>query len=109
MPRAAGAYERSTWLVTPATTDRPRSIRYGRGWQTSERAPSVAPFMLPRWSAFAGCWGLPPRGSRWRCPPWGRGRRGGRGRPGRPTSDVEATEVCGLLELLGDVVEQARC
>src|SRR5215211_8896077 len=70
------------WLQRPAATAMSGSPGTGRG-------------------------GLPPRGRPRRRPPWSRWRRDGRGRPWQAPSDVEAAQVGGLLELLGEVVEQA--
>jgi hypothetical protein len=67
---------------------------------------SLRPAALDR-SASAWCRGLVPRGSPRRCPPRGRGRGGGRRRPRRAAHDVESAQAGGLLQLFGQVVEQA--
>src|SRR4030095_926555 len=57
-------YEQSTWLVTTARTDRPRSIRSGRRKQTSRRARRSLRPGCPRWSTWAHYWGGPPEAVR---------------------------------------------
>jgi hypothetical protein len=63
--------------------------------------------IAPDRSASVWCRGLAPRGSPRRCPPRGRGRGGGRRRPRRAAHDVESAQAGGLLQLFGQVVEQA--